>query len=249
MRRLCKLIIDTWGALSYKPAFRAAASGGPTSVPGATTASWVPATDRRRLAAYTVLAAYDTNQAAVLLSEDGDDGRKYGDAFLIVDQTMSHLLGESQHIVVDDAEDEAVAQDREALLRDWVQAEHLRMRMQHASEGSSGPEDVRSRLLLPRPARRRTRRGRLSGARPPGVGGPGGSESWAKGNPSAGDVRTRSHRGRRPTHLPVVQPSERHHPLPHRTPHGTSTRSTEPETSTLSRSPVPASAPTRTATS
>ncbi|MGW1890138.1 hypothetical protein ACWCP6_07675 [Streptomyces sp. NPDC002004] len=132
MRRLRRLITDTWGALSYKPAFRAAAAGRPTSLPGATTASWVPEADRRRLAAYTVLAAYDTNQAAVLLSGDGDDRREYGDASLIVDQTLSHLLGETQQIVVDDTEDEAVAQDREALLRDWAQTEHLRMRMQHA---------------------------------------------------------------------------------------------------------------------
>ncbi|MEW2300018.1 hypothetical protein AB0958_08555 [Streptomyces sp. NPDC006655] len=92
----------------------------------------MPESDRRRLAAYTVLAAYDTNQAAALLSSEGDDRREYGDASLIVDQTLSHLLGETQQIVVDGAEDDPVAQDREALLRDWAKAEHLRMRMQHA---------------------------------------------------------------------------------------------------------------------
>jgi hypothetical protein len=48
-------------------------------------ASWVPETDRRRLAAYTVLATYDSNQAAALLGQDGDDRREYGDASLIVD--------------------------------------------------------------------------------------------------------------------------------------------------------------------
>ncbi|MGW2886441.1 hypothetical protein ACWDDN_13990 [Streptomyces griseoruber] len=103
-------------------------------MPGPAAASWVPEIDRRRMAAYTVLASYDSNQAAALLGEDGDDRREYGDASLIVDQTLSHLLGETQKIVVDGAEDKnmAVAQERETLLRDWAQAEHLRMRMQHA---------------------------------------------------------------------------------------------------------------------
>ncbi|MER5223821.1 hypothetical protein [Streptomyces flaveus] len=132
MRRWRQLIIDTWGALAYKPAFQAAAEGRPTKLPGPTGASWVPETDRRRLAAYTVLAAYDSNQAAALLGEDGDDRREYGDASLIVDQTLSHLLGETQQIVVDGAEDSTTAQEREALLREWAQAEQLRMRMQHA---------------------------------------------------------------------------------------------------------------------
>ncbi|GGL03139.1 hypothetical protein [Streptomyces flaveus] len=92
----------------------------------------MPETERRRLAAYTVLAAYDSNQAAALLGEDGDDRREYGDASLIVDQTLSHLLGETQQVVVEGAEDNTTAQEREALLREWAQAEQLRMRMQHA---------------------------------------------------------------------------------------------------------------------
>ena len=93
MRRWRKLIIDTWGALAYKPAFQQAAEGRPAGLPGPTASSWVPKADRRRLAAYTVLASYDSNQAAGLLGEDGDDRREYGDAALIVDQTLSHLLG------------------------------------------------------------------------------------------------------------------------------------------------------------
>ncbi|WP_438491806.1 hypothetical protein [Streptomyces asiaticus] len=79
-----------------------------------------------------MLAAYDSNQAAALLGEDGDDRREYGDASLVVDQTLSHLLGETQQILLDGAETDAVAQGREALLRGWAHAEHLRMRMQHA---------------------------------------------------------------------------------------------------------------------
>jgi hypothetical protein len=129
MRRWRELIIDTWGALAYKPAFQAAAEGRPTRLPGPAAASWVPESDRRRLAAYTVLAAYDTNQAAVLLGEDGTDRREYGDPSLIVDQTLAHLLGESQQIVVAGTE---AARQREVLLREWGEAEQLWMRMQHA---------------------------------------------------------------------------------------------------------------------
>ncbi|WP_328769397.1 hypothetical protein [Streptomyces sp. NBC_00286] len=126
------LIIDAWGALSYKPAFRLAAEGRSGRLPGHAGASWIPEADRRRLAAYTLLAAYDSNQAATLLGEDGDDRREYGDASLIVDQTLSHLLGETQQIVVDGAEEDPTVQQRERLLRQWAQAEQLRMRMQHA---------------------------------------------------------------------------------------------------------------------
>ncbi|MGI5401908.1 hypothetical protein ACQEVG_21185 [Streptomyces sp. CA-135486] len=92
----------------------------------------MPETDRRRLAAYTVLAAYDTNQAAVLLGEDGADRREYGDPALIVDQTLTHLLGETQKVVVHGSEDDETAREREAVLREWADAEHLWMRMQHA---------------------------------------------------------------------------------------------------------------------
>ncbi|KPI15692.1 hypothetical protein OK074_2137 [Actinobacteria bacterium OK074] len=136
MRRWRQLVIDTWGALAYKPAFQEAAGGGPVRLPGAVGASWVPEGERRRLAAYTLLAAYDTNQAAALLGADGDDRREYGDACLVVDQTLSHLLGETQQVVVDGAESDEAAREREKLLRDWARSEHLWMRMQHAERNA-----------------------------------------------------------------------------------------------------------------
>ncbi|MET9965283.1 hypothetical protein ABZZ80_04995 [Streptomyces sp. NPDC006356] len=139
MRGWRDLIIDTWGALAYKPAFRQASSGKPTRLPGPTAASWVPDSDRRRLAAYTVLAAYDTNQAAALLGEEGAERREYGDPALIVNQTLAHLLGETQKIAVPDAPgqdtnapDGGVSHSRETLLRQWAEDEHLWLRMQHA---------------------------------------------------------------------------------------------------------------------
>ncbi|MEU9957275.1 hypothetical protein [Streptomyces sp. NPDC050982] len=67
-----------------------------------------------------------------LLGADGNGRREHGKAFLIVDQTVSRLLGETQQIVVEGDEDDAAAQEREPLPREWAQAEHLWMRMQHA---------------------------------------------------------------------------------------------------------------------
>ncbi|MBC9717853.1 hypothetical protein H9Y04_35510 [Streptomyces sp. TRM66268-LWL] len=134
MRRWQQLIIDTWGALAYKPAFQEAADGRTGRLPGHAGAAWVPETDRRRLAAYTVLAAYDTNQAAALLGEDGADRREYGDPALIVNQTLSHLLGETQKITLPGTaeQDSDLGSERETLLKEWADSEHLWMRMQHA---------------------------------------------------------------------------------------------------------------------
>ncbi|WP_372407450.1 hypothetical protein [Streptomyces luteireticuli] len=133
-----QLVIDTWGALSFKPAFRE----GARALPGAVSATWVPETDRRRLAAYTVLAAYENNQAAALLDREGDDRREYGDPTVIVDQTLAHLLGETQKIVVldhddgDDRSGQRPTHRTERLLRDWATAEHLWMRLQHAERSA-----------------------------------------------------------------------------------------------------------------
>ncbi|WP_369391121.1 hypothetical protein AB5J72_28380 [Streptomyces sp. CG1] len=83
------------------------------------------------------MAAYDTNQAAALLGQDGVGRREYGDASLIVDQILSHLLGETQKIGVEGAkDDDASAQPREVLLREWARSEHLWMRMQHAERNA-----------------------------------------------------------------------------------------------------------------
>lgn len=132
MRPFRSLIIDTWGALSYKPAFQWAAEGRAAGLPGQAGASWVPDVDRRRLAAYTLLVAYGTNQAAALLDGQGEDRREYGDPALVVDQTLTHLLGETQQIVVAGSENEdAASRAAESLLREWAEREHLWMRMQH----------------------------------------------------------------------------------------------------------------------
>lgn len=136
MPRWRSLIMDTWGAFSFKPAFQEAVAGRSTVLPGAVGASWIPDTDRRRLVAYTLLAAYDSNQSASLLDHGGQDRREYGDPALVVDQTLSHLLGESQKITVADVESSEETRSVEVLLRDWAASEHLWMRMQHAERSA-----------------------------------------------------------------------------------------------------------------
>ncbi|MFF9632919.1 hypothetical protein [Streptomyces fradiae] len=141
------LVIDAWSWLNYKPVFNDT-RGMPyrRAFPEAT-ATWVPADDERRLAAYKLLAAYDNNQAGELASlRDGDtarERREFGDPSMFVDTLTAHVMGREQHIVVPGAEhaptrsddndsggDTAAAAARvQALLRDWAEAELLPMRM------------------------------------------------------------------------------------------------------------------------
>lgn len=84
------------GCPVLQAAFQRASEGRLSGLPRARRRVLVPEADRRRLAAYTLIAAYDTNQAAALLGEDGDDRRDRGDPALIVDKTLTHLIGEAQ---------------------------------------------------------------------------------------------------------------------------------------------------------
>ncbi|MFF8610780.1 hypothetical protein ACF06X_33280 [Streptomyces sp. NPDC015346] len=138
------VIIDAWGWLNYKPVF-SDSLGMPNrrAFPEAH-ASWVPAADERRLAAYKLLAAYDNNQVAELTEiRDGDtpsDRREFGDPSMFVDTIVSNVMGREQHIVVPgadadpDADGEAAASAAAAervqtLLRDWAENELLTMRI------------------------------------------------------------------------------------------------------------------------
>ncbi|ANP53577.1 hypothetical protein AVL59_32140 [Streptomyces griseochromogenes] len=97
----------------------------------------------RRLAAYKMLAAYDSNQAGELAAlagnEQAAERREFGDPSTFVDTTLAHLLGTSQQIIVpgaehardDDATPEAVAAAKaQQRLRDWAEAELLPLRIQ-----------------------------------------------------------------------------------------------------------------------
>ncbi|BCK74016.1 hypothetical protein Srufu_079690 (plasmid) [Streptomyces libani subsp. rufus] len=142
-----KFIVDRWGPLNYKRAYADDVYQRPSRevFPGATR-GWVPQEDQRRLAAYTLFAAYAHNQAwQVAAIQDGADAserREFGDPAMLVDALVSHLLGSEQTISVAGAEDaepadgstptpEALhAADVQERLREWATDELLALRMQ-----------------------------------------------------------------------------------------------------------------------
>ncbi|WP_280886928.1 hypothetical protein [Streptomyces sp. LBL] len=109
--------------------------------------TWVPPHELRRLAAYKVLASYDSNQAGQLAAAGGDAGalerRELGDAANLVDTALGYLLGSEQKVAVEGAEhaDEAVPGAAEAAavqdrLRKWADKELLTFRVQQAERAA-----------------------------------------------------------------------------------------------------------------
>ena len=136
------VVIDRWSSFNYKPLY-SDQLGMPNrrAFPEAH-ATWVPAHDERRLAAYKLLGAYDNNQVAELSAIiDGDearDRREFGDPAMFVDTITSHVLGAEQTITVPGAENaggdnstpEAETAERvQTLLREWADEELLAMRL------------------------------------------------------------------------------------------------------------------------
>ncbi|WP_399559314.1 hypothetical protein [Streptomyces chartreusis] len=136
------VIIDRWSWLNYKPLY-SDQLGMPNrrAFPEAH-ATWVPAADERRLAAYKMLTGYDNNQVAELTAfRDGDEARErreFGDPSMFVDTITSHVLGEEQTLTVPGAENaggdqttpEAELAERvQTLLREWADEELLAMRL------------------------------------------------------------------------------------------------------------------------
>ncbi|MFE5483015.1 hypothetical protein [Streptomyces sp. NPDC056527] len=86
------LITDAWSWLDYKPVMADPRRPGRNAWADLTS-SWIPDEDLRRLAAYRLLAAYDSNQAGQLAALSGDDDtrperRELGDPSKIVDTTL-----------------------------------------------------------------------------------------------------------------------------------------------------------------
>lgn len=150
------LRIDNWSTLNYKPLFNDPATGMPQrrAFPEAA-ATWVPAEDERRLAAYKLFAAYDHNQAGELAEiRDGAEARErreYGDPSMFVDTLVAHVLGREQNITVPGAEQNSPddGTDPEAeqvtrvqeLLREWADEELLPMRLMQAERKAVGLGD------------------------------------------------------------------------------------------------------------
>ncbi|MGW1027921.1 hypothetical protein ACWD4J_30265 [Streptomyces sp. NPDC002577] len=142
--RLRELVIDAWSWLNYKPAMADPHRPGHRAFPEVNS-FWVPEPDRRRLAAYKLLAAYDSNQAGQLAAVTGDhegvERRELGDPSKLIDTTLGYLLGAEQTIVVpgaDDAEQEepppgaVAAADLQERLRAWADKELWPLRVQQA---------------------------------------------------------------------------------------------------------------------
>ncbi|TQK44442.1 hypothetical protein FBY35_5946 [Streptomyces sp. SLBN-118] len=141
---LRELITDVWSWLDYKPAMADPRRPGRNAW-AELTSSWVPDEDLRRLAAYRLLAAYDSNQAGQVAAITGDDDagterRELGDASKLVDTALGYLLGSEQTISVagaEHADDEPTSEAAAALavqdkLRAWAEKELLPLRIQQA---------------------------------------------------------------------------------------------------------------------
>lgn len=151
---LKNMVIDAWSWLNYKPIYSDPTLGMPNrrAFPEAH-ATWVPATDERRLAAYKLLKAYDNNQVAELAEvregEAAREKREFGDPSMFVDTLVAHALGREQNITVPGAEqtgtghaaDVAAAERVQELLREWADEELLPMRMLQAERNAVGLGD------------------------------------------------------------------------------------------------------------
>ncbi|WP_274558085.1 hypothetical protein [Streptomyces spiramyceticus] len=141
---LRQLITDVWSWLDYKPVMADPRRPG-SNAWSELTSSWVPDEDLRRLSAYRLLAAYDSNQAGQVAAITGDDTageerRELGDAGKLVDTALGYLLGAEQTITVPGAEhaegeptaDQAAAAAVQEQLRAWAEKELLPLRLQQA---------------------------------------------------------------------------------------------------------------------
>ncbi|QSS91299.1 hypothetical protein [Streptomyces sp. M54] len=145
---LRQFVIDAWSWLNYKPVMADAGRPGSPAFPELAK-TWVPPHELRRLAAYKVLASYDSNQAGQLAAAGGDAGalerRELGDAANLVDTALGFLLGSEQKVAVEGAEhadeatptpgaaEAAAVQDR---LRKWADKELLTFRVQQAERAA-----------------------------------------------------------------------------------------------------------------
>ncbi|MFG2677042.1 hypothetical protein [Streptomyces sp. NPDC048445] len=146
---LARFIVDRWSALNYKRAFADPAYKQPNrEVFPHAMRTWVPKEDHRRLASYTLFAAYAHNQAWEIASiqdhTDASARREFGDPAMLVAAITSHMLGREQTITVTGAENaepsDGSTPDPEAVhaaavqerLRAWAKAEQFALRLQQA---------------------------------------------------------------------------------------------------------------------
>jgi hypothetical protein len=150
---------DRWTPLDHK---RGLAAGENIAV----APTWVPDTERRRLAAYSILNAYLSNSQREMLdfsqpirgelSDDIRDAydthadgeyrrsqhREYGDPLLLVTQVAAAVLGEDPQIVVPDIEeDDTDLAERQEWLRAWADDEGLMLALIETEQDAQGLGD------------------------------------------------------------------------------------------------------------
>lgn len=177
LRDMRDVVIDKWSPIAHKAPLKEDGTARLTSgISGWSPSSWTGEEHRRRLTSYMILAAYDQNVSRHFLDTDDDsdrdERREYGDAGLVIDQVLAHLLGDSQEVVVPGAEDydpelvapeptdddpnpdgptpEELAANGEArglselqdFLRTWADDVHLPLRMTDAERNAVGLGDA-----------------------------------------------------------------------------------------------------------
>lgn len=126
-------VIDQWSYFSHKIAWRHGSTRSFVA-PG-----WVPDRDARRIRAYAMLEAYFRNFARGWLADDApgdeiDARREYGDVKLLIEQTLSSLMGVTQTILVQEAIAEesqpgSPAAAQQTMLEEWAEKELFKMKV------------------------------------------------------------------------------------------------------------------------
>lgn len=123
-------VLDMWSFYDYKARFTESDSQ-VIDYP-----QWVPRADMRRITAYSLLESYYRNYAREWLNKDADveavkARREYGDPNLIVQVTLSSLLGNSQKILTKGSIGGEVpgAVDQQELLEEWSRMEKFPMKI------------------------------------------------------------------------------------------------------------------------
>lgn len=137
MFRPWETVLDRWSNLDFKPAFTRVVS--PAEV-----WQWVPDEDERRIRAYSLLQSYVSNKSRQWIiqstdddgtASDTDNRREYGDPELLVETTLSSLLGDDWEIVTDGAQGEDEDKDREAaiaqhrFITEWADKEKFTLKI------------------------------------------------------------------------------------------------------------------------
>lgn len=126
--------LDQWSFFDYKESYQRDRVK-PIAYPG-----WVPRQEKRRINAYGLLESMFRNAAREWLSTTDEEKKKarreYGDPNLLVQVTLTSLLGDSQKIIVDgaihpedDDTDTTGAVEQQELLDLWAEKEKFPMKL------------------------------------------------------------------------------------------------------------------------